>query len=160
MTPRRNESVGPGREFPSRRSVLATMSALPVLVSATPVAGASAAVAANVTIDPAAERQTIRGFGGMNHTLWVSDLTAAQRDVAFGNGEGQLGFSVLRIPVHENQADWSREVATAKRAIEHGATVIASPWNPPRTWWRPSSTAVRPMRDGSGTTCTALTRST
>ncbi|MFF6851547.1 MULTISPECIES: glycoside hydrolase family 30 beta sandwich domain-containing protein [Streptomyces] len=150
MTPRRNESVGPGREFPSRRSVLATMSALPVLVSATPAAGASAAVAANVTIDPAAERQTIRGFGGMNHTLWVSDLTAAQRDVAFGNGEGQLGFSVLRIPVHENQADWSREVATAKRAIEHGATVIASPWNPPahmvETFVHGSQTNARRLR--------------
>ncbi|MGY0064333.1 glycoside hydrolase family 30 beta sandwich domain-containing protein [Streptomyces sp. LZ34] len=111
------------------------MSALPVLVAATPAVGASrapsAAAAAEVIVDPAAERQTIRGFGGMNHTVWINDLTPAQRDTAFGNGEGQLGFSVLRIPVHENQANWSREVATARRAIEHGATVIASPWNPP-----------------------------
>ncbi|MES4904262.1 MULTISPECIES: glycoside hydrolase family 30 beta sandwich domain-containing protein [unclassified Streptomyces] len=110
------------------------MSALPVL-AATPAVGASgapsAASAAGVTVDPSMERQTIRGFGGMNHTLWISDLTPAQRDTAFGNGEGQLGFSVLRIPVHESQANWSREVATARRAIEHGATVIASPWNPP-----------------------------
>ncbi|MFI0850204.1 glycoside hydrolase family 30 beta sandwich domain-containing protein [Streptomyces sp. NPDC021098] len=106
------------------------MGALPALVAATPTAAASAA-AANVIVDPAAVRQTIRGFGGMNHTLWINDLTPAQRDTAFGNGEGQLGFSVLRIPVHENQADWSREVATAKRASELGATVIASPWNPP-----------------------------
>ncbi len=67
----------------------------------------------------------------MNHTVWISDLTAAQRETAFGNGAGQLGFSVLRIPVHENRANWSREVATAKRAVELGAKVFASPWNPP-----------------------------
>ncbi|MFF7656717.1 glycoside hydrolase family 30 beta sandwich domain-containing protein [Streptomyces sp. NPDC007983] len=131
MTSHREQSVGRGQKDPSRRSVLATMGALPVLASATPAVGASATVAAGVIVDPAAERQTIRGFGGMNHTLWINDLTPAQRDVAFGNGEGQLGLSVLRIPVHENRADWSREVATARRAIEHGATVIASPWNPP-----------------------------
>lgn len=126
----RNESAARGPESPSRRSVLATIGALPVLMAATPAAGASAA-AAQVIVDPSAERQTIRGFGGMNHTVWISDLTPAQRDTAFGNGEGQLGFSVLRIPVHENRADWSREVTTARRAVEYGATVIASPWNPP-----------------------------
>ncbi|MDX3803377.1 glycoside hydrolase family 30 beta sandwich domain-containing protein [Streptomyces sp. AK04-3B] len=110
------------------------MSALPVLVTAAPAAGASrtpSAAAAPVIVDPSATRQTIRGFGGMNHPLWIGDLTAAQRDTAFGNGEGQLGFSVLRIPVAEDRANWSREVATAKRAVELGATVFASPWNPP-----------------------------
>ncbi|MDQ0828460.1 glucuronoarabinoxylan endo-1,4-beta-xylanase [Streptomyces achromogenes] len=129
---RASDSTGPG--LPSRRAVLATMSALPVLVSATPASGASrtpSAAAAAVTVDPSATRQTIRGFGGMNHPLWIGDLTAAQRDMAFGNGEGQLGFSVLRIPVSEDRANWSREVATARRATELGATVFASPWNPP-----------------------------
>ncbi|MEH0447941.1 MULTISPECIES: glucuronoxylanase [unclassified Streptomyces] len=129
---RASGSTGP--ELPSRRAVLATMSALPVLVAATPAAGASrtpSAAAATVIVDPSATRQTIRGFGGMNHPLWIGDLTAAQRDTAFGNGDGQLGFSVLRIPVAEDRANWSREVATAKRAVELGATVFASPWNPP-----------------------------
>ncbi|MGS2586104.1 glycoside hydrolase family 30 beta sandwich domain-containing protein [Streptomyces hebeiensis] len=134
MTLRRNESTTSGPGSPSRRSVLATMGALPVLVTATPAVAASgtpSTAAADVIVDPSAVRQTIRGFGGMNHTVWISDLTPAQRDTAFGNGEGQLGFSVLRIPVHEDRANWSREVATARRAIELGATVIASPWNPP-----------------------------
>jgi glucuronoarabinoxylan endo-1,4-beta-xylanase len=129
---RASDSTGP--ELPSRRAVLATMSALPVLVGAAPAAGASrtpSAAAAVVTVDPSAARQTIRGFGGMNHSLWIGDLTAAQRDTAFGNGEGQLGFSMLRIPVPEDRANWSREVATARRATELGATVFASPWNPP-----------------------------
>jgi glucuronoarabinoxylan endo-1,4-beta-xylanase len=109
------------------------MGALPVL-AATPATAASrtpSAAAATVVVDPSAARQTIRGFGGMNHSIWAGDLTSAQRDTAFGNGNGQLGFSVLRIPVYENQSDWSREVATAKSAVAHGASVIASPWNPP-----------------------------
>ncbi|MEU8350341.1 glycoside hydrolase family 30 beta sandwich domain-containing protein [Streptomyces sp. NPDC048845] len=149
-----NESTATGPGTPSRRSVLATMGTLPVLLAAAPAAGASrapsAAPAADVIVDPSAERQTIRGFGGMNHTVWISDLTPAQRDTAFGNGEGQLGFSVLRIPVHENQADWAREVATARRATELGATVIASPWNPParmvETFVRGSQTNARRLR--------------
>ncbi len=86
---------------------------------------------AGVVVDPSAVRQTIQGFGGMNHTVWIDDLTAAQRETAFGNGAGQLGFTVLRIPVHEDRANWTREVATAQRASELGAKVIASPWNPP-----------------------------
>ncbi|MGP4113489.1 glucuronoxylanase [Streptomyces sp. 4N509B] len=139
MTSRENEprtTRHPGT--PSRRTVLTTMGALPVAALAATTAGGTARASgepstaqAGVVVNPSATRQTIRGFGGMNHTVWISDLTAAQRDAAFGNGDGQLGFSVLRIPVHEDRANWSREVATARRAIEHGATVIASPWNPP-----------------------------
>ena len=89
----------------------------------------SAASDANINVN--AERQMIRGFGGMNHPAWIGDLTGPQRETAFGNGENQLGFSILRIYVDENRNNWHREVATAKRAIEHGALVIASPWNPP-----------------------------
>jgi glucuronoarabinoxylan endo-1,4-beta-xylanase len=90
-----------------------------------------AAWSADATVDLSREYQIVRGFGGMNHTTWIGDLTAAQRDVAFGNGNGQLGFTVLRIHVDENKNLWQREVATAKRAIELGALVFASPWNPP-----------------------------
>lgn len=89
----------------------------------------SAASDANINVN--AERQVIRGFGGMNHPAWIGDLTGPQRETAFGNGQNQLGFSILRIYVDENRNNWHREVATAKRAIEHGAFVIASPWNPP-----------------------------
>jgi glucuronoarabinoxylan endo-1,4-beta-xylanase len=106
--------------------VLAAGTALPVLAVGTP-----AAAETTVVVEPSIVQQTILGFGGMNHTVWISDLTAAQRETAFGNGAGQLGFTVLRIPVHEDRANWSREVATARRAGELGAKVIASPWNPP-----------------------------
>lgn len=93
--------------------------------------GVAEVSAADANINLNAERQVIRGFGGMNHPAWIGDLTAPQRETAFGNGQNQLGFSILRIYVDENRNNWSREVATAKRAIEHGAQVIASPWNPP-----------------------------
>ncbi|MGG5831461.1 glucuronoxylanase [Bacillus pumilus] len=93
--------------------------------------GVTEVSAADANINVNAERQVIRGFGGMNHPAWIGDLTGPQRDSAFGNGQNQLGFSILRIYVDENRNNWQREVATAKRAIEHGALVIASPWNPP-----------------------------
>ncbi|MBO3734535.1 glycoside hydrolase [Glycomyces niveus] len=110
----------------SRRSLITAGAALPVLAAATP-----ASAQTTVNVEPNNVQQTIQGFGGMNHTVWISDLTAAQRDTAFGNGTGQLGFSILRIPVHEDRANWSREVATAQRARALGAKVFASPWNPP-----------------------------
>ncbi|WP_259453054.1 glycoside hydrolase family 30 beta sandwich domain-containing protein [Streptomyces ginkgonis] len=156
MALHQNASGSARPEPPNRRTVLAALgagAALP-LVAAGPAAAAGARpaprTAADVIISPAAERQLIRGFGGMNHTVWISDLTPEQRNTAFGNGEGQLGFTVLRIPVHEDRANWSREVATARRAIELGATVIASPWNPPahmtETFVRGNQTNARRLR--------------
>jgi glucuronoarabinoxylan endo-1,4-beta-xylanase len=93
--------------------------------------GSAKVFAADVVIDLSAERQVIRGFGGMNHPLWIGDLTAAQRETAFGNGANQLGFSVLRVFVNENSNDWQRDLPTAKWASDRGVLVFASPWNPP-----------------------------
>jgi len=87
--------------------------------------------AATAVVNLSDEKQVIRGFGGMNHPIWIGDLTAAQRNVAFGNADNQLGFTVLRIWVSDNSNDWSREVATAKDAYDRGHLVFASPWNPP-----------------------------
>ncbi|MFC4531657.1 cellulose binding domain-containing protein [Sphaerisporangium dianthi] len=137
------------RSLLSRRNVLATIG----VTTAVAIAGAPGAAAATAVIDPSAQRQTIRGFGGMAHAIWIGDLTAAQRETAFGTGEGKLGFSVLRIPVNENQSDWGRDLATAKRAVELGASVIASPWNPPasmiETFTRGSQTNAKRLRASS-----------
>lgn len=154
MAQSRNEPVSGDRISPSRRTVLAAMGALPVLPATASVARASdagtALVAATAVIDPSATRQTIRGFGGMTHSAWIGDLTAAQRDTAFGTGDGQLGFTVLRIPVPEDRAAWNRDLATAQRAVERGAAVFASPWNPPasmvETFVRGSQTDARRLR--------------
>ena len=83
------------------------------------------------TIDTSKKYQTIRGFGGMNHPDWISDLTTEQVNKAFKNGDGDLGFSILRMPVSENTNNWSKCVNTAKLASSLGALVFASPWNPP-----------------------------
>jgi O-glycosyl hydrolase len=85
----------------------------------------------DVFIDFAIKKQYIRGFGGVNMPGWIGDLTSAQTDKAFGNGNDQLGFSILRIRVPYDTLQFYREVNTAKRAILHGAIVIASPWTPP-----------------------------
>ncbi|WP_342423361.1 carbohydrate-binding protein [Paenibacillus sp. FSL E2-0178] len=87
--------------------------------------------ASDVTVNLSAEKQVIRGFGGINLPAWIGDLTAAQRETAFGNGPNQLGFTVLRIYVDDNRNNWYKELDTAKAAIAKGAIVFASPWNPP-----------------------------
>jgi len=153
MTQNQHEPVRHERRMLRRRTVLTTLGAVPVLTVAASVLGATDAAAATANINPSAPRQTIRGFGGMAHALWIGDLTAAQRDTAFGVGEGRLGFSLLRIPVGESQSDWSRDLATAKRAVELGATVFASPWNPPasmiETFTRGSQTNAKRLRYSS-----------
>ncbi|MFI0938658.1 cellulose binding domain-containing protein [Streptomyces sp. NPDC021020] len=150
MTSPQDESTAPGPQRLRRRAVLAAMGALPLLAVALPPATAAAAA---VVVDPGKRRQTIRGFGGMNHPAWAGDLTAAQRDTAFGNGTGQLGFSILRIHIDENSANWSAEVATAQRAAALGALVFASPWNPPaalvETFVRGSQTDAKRLRHDS-----------
>lgn len=88
--------------------------------------------ASAVTINTNKTYQRIRGFGGMNHPEWTgADLTAAQRQKAFGNGADELGFTILRIFVNPNSNQWNLAVPTAKYATEHGVTVFASPWEPP-----------------------------
>ena len=144
MASRSNQSEEPGSRL-RRRSLLTAGVALPVLAVTPPAAAQTA-----VVVEPSTVQQTILGFGGMNHPGWIGDLTAAQRDTAFGNGAGQLGFTVLRIPVPEDRATWSREVATAKRAIELGAKVFASPWNPPASMTETFSGGKRLRYDSYG----------
>ena len=92
------------------------------------------------TINTNKTYQRIRGFGGMNHPEWQSynaqngapgDMTAAQVQTAFGNGENELGFTILRIFVSDQQNAWNNAIPTAQRASALGATVFATPWNPP-----------------------------
>ncbi len=68
----------------------------------------------------------------MNLPEWTGqDLTDAQRKTAFGNGDNELGLTVLRIFVNPDSNQWSRAVPTAKYASDNGVTVFASPWEPP-----------------------------
>ncbi len=114
----------------TKRIILA---AILLIVATIPVFQCTAPVnaAGNITVNLTATKQTIKGFGGINHTTWIADLTESQRTTAFGNGAGQIGMSILRIHVDENSSNWSKEIATAQRAVALGAIVFASPWNPP-----------------------------
>jgi len=87
--------------------------------------------AQTATVTLTSEKQVIRGFGGINNPEWYTDLNAAERQLAYGNGTGQLGFTVLRTFVSDNSSNFGRGIETAKYAYNAGAYVFASPWNPP-----------------------------
>lgn len=139
-------------------ALLACAVAMPLFLSGPATTNVSAAPDSNeVLVNLSAQKQVIRGFGGMNHSVWIDDLTPEQRETAFGNGENQLGLSILRIPIHENRDNWQKEVETAKAAIAHGAIVFASPWNPPDEM---TETFTLGMPTGGGSTYEAETGTT
>src|SRR5512135_2239145 len=106
------------------RQTLATFLAAALLLS--PV---SEAFGQTATVTLSSQKQYIRGFGGMVHIPWAGDLNAAERTLAFGKGDGQLGFTVLRIPVPDGNTSDTSYVTTAKAAIAAGGIVYATPWN-------------------------------
>lgn len=93
---------------------------------------AKVSAASSCVIDTSKSYQSIVGFGGMNHPEWTGkDLTDAQRKTAFGNGDDEMGLSLLRIFVNPDSNQWNIAVPTAKYASNSGATVFATPWEPP-----------------------------
>ena len=99
-----------------RQSIAATLGAL------LPFLSVSAAWAQTATVNVGSQKQYIRGFGGMVHVSWQGgDMTAAERTLAFGNADGQLGFTVVRIPVTDGNPD-AVNVPSAKAAIAASCT--------------------------------------
>lgn len=86
-----------------------------------------------VTVYLDSTQQIIRGFGAANILPWRPDMTTAEVNTAFGNGPGQLGFTILRlrIPYTGNTSDFNANIRTAKLAESLGAIVFATPWTPP-----------------------------
>ena len=82
---------------------------------------------------PDSLKQYIRGFGAANILNWRPDMTDAEIEKAFGTGDGQIGFSMLRLrlPSEETTASFQTQVATAKKAYDRGVLIFASPWSPP-----------------------------
>ncbi len=85
----------------------------------------------SVNIDMGSEHQVIRGFGGMNHTSWVTDLNEDQREKAFNNAPGNIGLSILRIHIDPDPNRFDDQVLTSRYALSQGALVFATPWNAP-----------------------------
>ncbi|MBR4626238.1 MAG: carbohydrate binding domain-containing protein [Ruminococcus sp.] len=108
----------------------AMTAAYPASFPSTPTLNASAADAA--VIDTTTEYQTIRGFGGIDMQEWQSyRLSDAECATAFGNGDNQLGLTVLRVYVNPDSSKWNLALPVAQYASKAGATVFATPWEPP-----------------------------
>ncbi len=75
--------------------------------------------------------QIIRGFGAANILQWRPDMTDSEIEAAFSTGEGQLGFTILRLRIQPDRNQWGINVPTAKKAHDMGVLIIASPWSPP-----------------------------
>jgi glucuronoarabinoxylan endo-1,4-beta-xylanase len=75
--------------------------------------------------------QIIRGFGASNVLLWRPDMTSSEVETAFGTGDGQIGFSILRIMIESDSSRWGLYLSSVKKAQSMGATIIASPWFAP-----------------------------
>lgn len=76
-------------------------------------------------------RQLIRGFGAANILQWRPDMTESEIETAFDTGNGQLGFTILRLRVQPDSNQWATNIPSAKKAHDMGAIIIASPWSPP-----------------------------
>ncbi|MBQ8960705.1 MAG: carbohydrate binding domain-containing protein [Ruminococcus sp.] len=122
------------RHFSKLKSALSGLIAGAMLASAASVVPAQplkADAASTCTINTNKLYQSIDGFGGINHPEWYGDLTDADRQIAFGNGDGQLGCTILRVFVNPDSSQWSKALPTAQYASKNGITVFASPWEPP-----------------------------
>lgn len=86
------------------------------------------AQAQTAIIDVGSSQQTIDGFGFS--TAWCPTITSAQGSILFGTGNGQLGFSLLRVRIDPNE-NWGHEPSNAAIAHSYGATVLGTPWTPP-----------------------------
>lgn len=93
--------------------------------------GQTGMFAQSIVVNQTNEYQLIDGFGGMNHTTWVEDLTEDHRAKAFSNDPGYMGLSILRVHIDPSVHRFPEQLPTALYATSQGAKVLASPWDPP-----------------------------
>jgi len=123
--------------LPTRFLPTLALGTLASLLCAAPTA------AQTLAIQPATVHQTVRGFGGIALPEWMgSDLTETQRASAFGNADGQMGLTILRIWINPDSTQWNKAVPTAKAALARGAIVFATPWYPPASMRSDAGTAT------------------
>lgn len=84
-----------------------------------------------VTLNPAVRFQKVTGFGGMINPSWTGNTQLSLQDIDKLYGPNGIGLNIGRLMLYPSGANWSREVAIAKRAKQYGAILFASPWTPP-----------------------------
>jgi glucuronoarabinoxylan endo-1,4-beta-xylanase len=86
-------------------------------------------------------RQIMRGFGGANVAIFGRPyMTQAQVLTAFGNGNGQIGMTIMRLSIPTDSTQFSQYAASALSAQNLGAAIIATPWTPPA--WMKSNNSI------------------
>ena len=106
----------------------------------------SSSLLSTAVVDLGNTQQIIRGFGGANIVGWdpglgYGDMTAGEIQTVFGNGPGQLGFSIMRLRIPPDSTKFNINVPSAKLAESLGAKVIATPWTPP-AWMKTNNNIV------------------
>ena len=91
--------------------------------------------------------QVVRGFGAANIVGWRPDMTSDEIETAFGVGEGQLGFSLLRLRIPPQENQWAVNLPSARAAHAMGVAIIASPWSPPANMKTNNSLVSGRLRD-------------
>ncbi len=84
----------------------------------------------SVTVDPDSLHQIISGFGAAS-PWYLPAMTDSEVATAFGTGNGELGFTILRLTIEPDKSSWSQFVPSAKKAYDMGAKIIASSWYAP-----------------------------
>lgn len=83
-----------------------------------------------LNVDPTVKYQPVVGFGGMyNPKIWCGGYLISARELDTMYGDSGLGYSILRLMIYPNEADWSADVEAARTAQENGAIVFACPWD-------------------------------
>lgn len=131
----------------THRMLLATtLAAIFLLV----LPGLGSAQAQTATVDWTDVHQVIDGFGGASSG--GSSMSSANQSFFFGTGPGQLGLSILRVPVTNNGSTGPGSCASVstscagvyvgdmQAALANGAKVYATPWSPPAAYTTNSST--------------------
>ncbi len=117
------------RAFAGRLSRLSQVMNVAAGVAAVLALGTALPVRAGTcTINVGSNQQTIDGFGFAS--VFASVMTSAQADTFFGTGNGQLGFSLLRVYISENST-FSTDQSNAALAHARGAKVLGTAWTPP-----------------------------
>ena len=83
-----------------------------------------------IEVNTAVTYQQVVGFGGMyNPYVWTPSNVPTTEEMELMYGTGGLGLNVLRLMIYPDEADWSRDVAGALIAQQHGAIIFACPWD-------------------------------